>query len=394
MDPIETSTEVINQGGTLQKSGNEFTQAIAIQKPRQRQDVIKNCEEEAAIAGEEFYYSWTVKSKKGPVLVEGLSVGGALAAARNWGNCALPCSVEETKTHYVFTATFLDLETGFNMQRVFKQRKEQNIGMKDEARAEDITFQIGQSKALRNVALNAMPTWLTRRMLDKAKEQVIAKITKMGLPVARQKAMDFFEKHGIEIDRVEKKMAKNQTHWDAEDLAIIQGAMSSLVNGQESADSLFPEVNEQATVGTAKKTSALKEKIAAKKAAKEKPEPAKTEKSNKKQAEGPLKEEEFPPVVDPLPETSPDFEANETGAVAGDAPVNIDDLDTPKSTSTFLNSFNAFCTNNEVAAETVGPMLESLGYETGKIQQVVDDTPENQDIVLDYFKEELTIAPK
>ncbi len=61
-DGLEVGSEVLNQGGALQKTATEFTQAIAIQKPRQRQAVITACEEEASIAGEEFYYSWTVKA--------------------------------------------------------------------------------------------------------------------------------------------------------------------------------------------------------------------------------------------------------------------------------------------------------------------------------------------
>ena len=262
-DLIETPTEIIAQGGALQQTKTEFTQAIAIQKPRDRQQIIRACEEEAAIAGEDFYYSWSVKSKGGrSSLVEGLSVGGALAAARNWGNCALPCMVEEKSDHYVFTASFVDFETGFNMQRIFKQRKEQNIGMKDTARADDITFQIGQSKAIRNVCLNALPNWLTSKMLAKAKEEVIGQITKMGIPVAQKKALEFFHQRDIPIERVEKKIGKNHNHWVAEDLAMIKGAMRSLVNGQESADSMFPAVGEEAAVQTNSKTETLKEKIA------------------------------------------------------------------------------------------------------------------------------------
>lgn len=334
--------------------------------------IIKACEEEAAIAGEEFFYSWTVKSKQGPKLVEGLSIGGAVAAARNWGNCALPCKVEEEANHYVFTASFVDFETGFNMQRVFKQRKEQNIGMKDTARAEDITFQIGQSKALRNVILNAMPSWLTSKMLKKAKEEVIGQITKMGIPVAQKKALEFFEQRDIPVERVEKKIGKNHAHWNAEDLAMIKGAMSSLVNGQESADSLFPAIGEEAAVSTNKKTESLKEKIAAKSKAKTTPHLSKAKKAETK----PEKPETETPKTEPEDTTEDPKDETPAGSSGLDW-LNAD----------FKQQLEKVMLNAQVSKEKMPELMEKelddLGFS--------EETPINQDdmdIVLDYFNSE------
>lgn len=250
--------ELVKEGHTMRKMQTEFTTAVAIAKPRVRTTVLAACEEEAAIAGDEFYYSWSVKGKRGSSLVEGLSVHAALAAVRNWGNSAVTCDVREVGDHFIFTATFLDMETGFNLQRTFRQRKSQDTGMKDKERAEDIIYQIGQSKALRNVILNALPSWLTTKMIAKAKENIIAKIQKMGLDVAKQKTLAFFDGRGVDVERIEKKVGKKAERWNAEDLALLQGAMNTLLNGQESADSLFPETSEDIAVGTAKKTKKLK----------------------------------------------------------------------------------------------------------------------------------------
>ena len=254
MDELETlpaltgGEGLVASGQALQKVQTQFSTAVAIQRPRRRLDVIRACEEEATIAGDDFYYSWTVNAKDGKKLVEGLSVQAALAAARNWGNCAVPCSVDENINTYLFTATFVDLETGFNLQRAFRQKKSLNIGKKYDERAEDIVFQIGQSKAIRNVILNALPSWLTTRMLMKAKENVIEKIKKMGIAVAREKTVAFFAKYGVTPDRIENKLAgKKFAAWDAEDLALLQGAMNTLISGQESADSLFPIHQETAS---------------------------------------------------------------------------------------------------------------------------------------------------
>lgn len=252
---------LVAQGKALRRTQTQFTTAIAVIKPRDRKEVIRACEEEASIAGDEFYYSWTVKGQKGSQLVEGLSVQGALSGARNWGNCAIPVEIEDKEGSYDFTATFLDLETGFNLQRIFRQRKEQNIGMKDKARAEDIVFQIGQSKAIRNVILSALPSWLTSKMLAKAKENIMEKINNMGLAVARDKTVAFFVKYGVAQDNIEHKVGKKASAWTVEDLALLQGAMNALLAGQESAESLFPAPNEEVARKTEAKAEALTWKL-------------------------------------------------------------------------------------------------------------------------------------
>lgn len=262
---LESNMDLVASGNTLQKVQSGFTTAVAVQKPRDRQEVIKACEEEAAIAGEEFYYSWTVKGKQGPKLVEGLSYQAAMAAARNWCNCAVPTEVEEFPDRFVFKATFVDFETGFNLQRVFRQRKSPDIGMKDRDRAEDITFQIGQSKAQRNSVLAALPSWLTSKMLSKAKENVIEKINKMGIAKAREASISYFEKRGVEKDRIELKLGKKSEAWNAEDIARLQGAMGALRDGMESEASLFPNIKTE----DAAKVETLNEKVA-QKAGKEK----------------------------------------------------------------------------------------------------------------------------
>lgn len=233
--------EIIESGRTLQQSRTGFITAVTVQKPRERMAVLKACEEEAAIAGDEFFYAWTVKDKDGKKhLVEGPSVYLANAAVRNWGNSGVLINVDETPDTYVFTATFVDLETGFNLQRAFRQKKSRNIGKYDKDRAEDIVFQIGQSKATRNVVINAMPSWLISKMMSQAKKNIIERIEKKGLTQARQDTIAFFARYGITVDRIEAKMQKKAEVWDAQDLAMLYGAIKTLTEGVESPDELFP----------------------------------------------------------------------------------------------------------------------------------------------------------
>ena len=121
MNSLQTlEAEVIEPvaGGAIQTK-TSYTTAMQIIRPRNLTVVTQRVLEEASIAGDEFYYSWS----QGGSTIEGLTVGAAMAIARNMGNCAVPVTVEETKDTYIFTATFIDLETGFNLQRSFRQNK-------------------------------------------------------------------------------------------------------------------------------------------------------------------------------------------------------------------------------------------------------------------------------
>lgn len=235
------ASEIVARGDTLQRAQAGFVTAVTVQKPRERMKVLRACEEEAAIAGDEFFYAWSVTNKDGKKsLIEGPSVNLALTAVRNWGNSGVLINVDETHDTYIFTATFVDLETGFNLQRTFRQKKSRNIGKYDKDRAEDIVFQIGQSKAIRNVVVNALPSWLVSSMMEKAKENIIKRIEKKGIAQARQDTIAFFERYGITVERIEARLQKKSTAWDTSDLAMLYGAIKTLTEGVESPDELFP----------------------------------------------------------------------------------------------------------------------------------------------------------
>jgi hypothetical protein len=196
--------------------------------------------EEAAIAGDGFYYSW----KQGGENIEGLTVGAALAMIRNFGNCAVEVRVVEQPTSYVFEGVFVDLETGFNLVRPFRQNK-QSPKKKDGKdvytgdRGIDIIFQIGTSKAMRNVALNACPKWLTEKVMDKAKENVTAKIEKMGKVAATEMLRKKAAALQLDWARIEANYGKS-TSWETDHLVKISSAMRAVEDGVERFDELFP----------------------------------------------------------------------------------------------------------------------------------------------------------
>ena len=246
MNSLQTlEAEVIEPvaGGAIQTK-TSYTTAMQVIRPRNLTVVTQRVLEEASIAGDEFYYSWS----QGGSTIEGLTVGAAMAIARNMGNCAVPVTVEETKDTYIFTATFIDLETGFNLQRSFRQNK---VSQKSKSgkeiysgeRGADIIFQIGQSKAIRNVVLNAVPNWLSKKVIEKAKENISKKIEQMGTEKAKAYIIKKAEALKVGLDVIENSFGK-MGGWDTVKMVQISGAFRAIEDGFANIQDAFPSTKE------------------------------------------------------------------------------------------------------------------------------------------------------
>lgn len=249
----------------VQRVGTAHATAVAVQIPRRLPDVLRRLEEEAALAGEDFYYGWGAGKDK----IEGASVKLAMAAVRCFGNSAVEMMpIQELPDSWVFTAVFVDLETGFTLSRQFRQSKGWKVfGKHDAERKDDIRFQIGQSKAVRNVVLNALPVSLIDRAMEKAKEGVKVRlqqyINDKGLPAATDLVFRALAKQGVVEQRVLDRLGiAAKTAVEIDHLVMLRGDLAALEKGQERADALFPQTLEAAT---AAKQKELGERIAAKK---------------------------------------------------------------------------------------------------------------------------------
>lgn len=268
-DLVETNGDngvvahTLASGRALQQVRTSYVTAVAVQKPRELIRVEKKLLEEARLAGESFYYGWGVGKNR----IEGPSIELATAAARCWGNCATEMApVQDMPTAWIFTASFIDLETGYTRTRQFRQSKNWTVhGQMDDERKTDIRFNIGQSKAERNVILKALPGWLIDKAMAAAKsgvrEMIEGYIKKNGLPAAIDIAMRALEKHGIKEDRVCAKFGlAAATALDLDALVVIKGDLHAIESGQERAEALFPSVEELAGKS---KTEQLKDKLKA-----------------------------------------------------------------------------------------------------------------------------------
>jgi hypothetical protein len=232
---------------------------LARRQPRDLKVALKRCVDEAELSGDLFYYNWSVKTKRADgsqklEVIEGPSYPLAKSALRNFGNCdAGMLPVQETQNAWIFTGRFIDLETNSSITRQFRQDKKHIVyGKIDEARKEDIRFQIGQSKCLRNVILAGIPEALTEKMMTVAKTALRNKIDDRierakrkggGIETVKEEIIAAFEKYSITKDMIEKKFDLPFKAWDAETLTRLSGDLSALQHNSETPDTLYPELN-------------------------------------------------------------------------------------------------------------------------------------------------------
>lgn len=223
-------------------------QRVAVNRTKGK--VLNELKALAAAAGENFYYRWPVKDKNGKTeWIEGPSVKCTNAVAREYGNCFVQVQAIDQGQHWMINARFLDLETGYALERPFQQRKGQNIGGKmDKDRALDLVFQIGVSKATRNVVNNALSEFVDYTW-QLAKEAIVTKVGK-NIENYRGKANERLQQLGVNVDRVEALIGKPIDKWLAPDIARVIAEIQSINDGMADPDEMWPRKE----AGTARPT--------------------------------------------------------------------------------------------------------------------------------------------
>lgn len=239
--------EIVVGGGARQMVKTGYTTAISVQKPRDIRRVEKAALEEAALLGEDGFYAWG----RGEDSIVGPSKHLAMALVRVYGNCAVDMGeVQETESSWIFTATFVDLETGFTLTRQFRQSKQWKVfGKHDQDRKDDMRFQIGQTKATRNVVLNALPQWLIARAMDRAmggvREQVEKLVKDKGLDKVVDAALKKLDGLGVPEPRVLESLGRElRGALTVDDLVILKGNIAALESKSDTIDNVFPRKEE------------------------------------------------------------------------------------------------------------------------------------------------------
>ena len=155
--PLETRSEIVPVATYLPPA--ERHGALKVEVARSAAATRATISEMAMLLGERGFYRWPVRNKKKGTTdwVEGVSIKGAMALVKAYKNCRVACPViVDLGSHWRFHAVFIDFENGIEIERSFIQRKSGGTMGDDAARREDMAFQIGLSKAERNVVVNAL----------------------------------------------------------------------------------------------------------------------------------------------------------------------------------------------------------------------------------------------
>lgn len=232
------------EGGAMKMlthGGVVSAQRVAL--PRDNKRILSNLKVQAQHASSDWYYQLPTKNKDGSKgNIEGPSIQCAMAAARAYGNCQVDCAAEETPTSYIFTAKFVDIETGFTVIRPFRQRKGAAALGKNKGRNEDIDFQIGASKAMRNVICNAISD-VTDYAWKEAKKSIVDAIGK-NLEKYRARAVERFGELGIDVKLVERIYGKTTKEWLAPDIAKMVSEIQAVTDGMALPADFYPETAE------------------------------------------------------------------------------------------------------------------------------------------------------
>lgn len=245
-DVVDGALAAVGNGTMQRVTDGQYGAAIQIQRPRVKALVESEAMKECEKLGESAFYGWGVGKDR----IEGPSIKCANVLAGLWGNNTVRMEpVQDLGDSWVFTAAFIDLETGATMTRQFRQSKTSKVyGKHDEERKADMRFQIGQSKASRNVILNALPEWLVRRAMDAAKlgvrKRIEAHIAQNGIEHARDLVVKALGKVGVKPEAIAAKMNRSTvSSLTIDDLVTLNGDIRAIDEGSEAPIALFPAAN-------------------------------------------------------------------------------------------------------------------------------------------------------
>jgi hypothetical protein len=222
-------------------------QQVAVHRDEAR--ILQKLAALGAAAGDDWFYRFPVKKKVKDKetgkeewvtdYIEGASIKLANDVARIYGNCEVDTRVMDLGPTWLIYARFTDFETGYALTRPFQQDKgASKLGGGDNARKLDIAFQIGVSKAIRNVVVNALQTF-SDYAFDAARNSLIEKIGK-NVVAYRDRTVQGISNLGVEVVRVEKIVGKATKDWTAPDIAKVIAMMKSIADGMATIDETFP----------------------------------------------------------------------------------------------------------------------------------------------------------
>jgi hypothetical protein len=217
--------------------------AQPVAKERNEVKIRQKLKALAAYAGEDWFYRFPVKKAGGGQdYISGPSIKLANNVAREFGNNIIEIREIDVGDAWTFYARFTDIETGFSMERAYRQRKGQaSMRTRDAERSLDIAYSIGQSKAIRNVIVNALGIYCDFAF-EEAENSLVEKIGK-DLAGWRERTIKGLARLAIAPERVERVIGRSAKDWLAPDVAQVVAMCKSIVDGMANADEVFPPLD-------------------------------------------------------------------------------------------------------------------------------------------------------
>ncbi len=238
--PVARAPQLMAQGGLSERTFG----AVAVAVHRDETRILSKLKALAAAAGDDWYYRFPVTKKGGGQdWIEGASIKLANDVARIYGNCDVDCRSYDQGDSWLFYARFTDFESGYTLTRPFQQRKNQAALKTNNDRAQDMAFQIGASKAIRNVVVNALQTYADFAF-NEARNSLVDKIGK-NLEGWRARTIQGIANIPMDIARVEAVIGRAGKDWLAPDVALVIAMMKAISDGMANADDTFPTLDKQ-----------------------------------------------------------------------------------------------------------------------------------------------------
>jgi hypothetical protein len=213
-----------------------------VNRLRDESEVKRKIRQHALAGGKELFYRWEVKNKRTgkTSTVMGPTIECAQIIARAAGNCGYITTCTLLPDAFLITAYFVDREEGMVHARQFRQRSNQMAAMGDDAERQiDITFQIGQSKAIRNVITRALPEF-AEYAVQEAERQLIETVKKDPAKT-RARIMENLKDLGVNANRVIAWLGRGMDRWDAKDLVRISAVLVAVREGTQSVADIWPD---------------------------------------------------------------------------------------------------------------------------------------------------------
>jgi hypothetical protein len=177
--------------------------------------------------------------------------------------------IQETAEGWYFTHHFVDLESMTSKTRQYFQSKREDVGMRvDQFRANQIRFNKGQSKAIRNCIIHTMPRDLVLQAIGAAKKGVSAKleafIKSKGLAAAQTYTLNQLKGVGVDEAAILQKAGKDKlADLVLEDLVMLAADYKAIENGDAHASELFELKEAKPAAGQTDLKSKLKAQVTA-----------------------------------------------------------------------------------------------------------------------------------